>query len=153
MTRLTAHFTLEELTWSDTGQRLGIDNTPSEIVTGNLKRLAAALEDVRLLLGHPIHINSGYRCDRLNLVVGGSRSSRHMLGLAADFICPAFGTPVEIARLLEANLRGFDQLIYEHTWVHLGLAIQGIGETPRRQVLTLMPGKTYAAGIVEGDTA
>jgi len=40
----------------------------------------------------------------LNAAVGGSRKSRHMYGLAADFICPAFGTPVEIAHMLVANL-------------------------------------------------
>jgi zinc D-Ala-D-Ala carboxypeptidase len=147
MTPLSAHFTLEELTWSDTGARLGIDNTPSEIITGNLMLLAAALEDVRTLLGQPIHINSGYRCDQLNTAIGGARNSRHMLGLAADFICPAFGAPLEVARMLEANLGGFDQLIYEHTWVHLGLAITG--EDPRHQVLTLMPGRTYALGLIE----
>ena len=146
MTRLSEHFTIEELTWSDTGQRLGIDNTPSEIICGNLVLLAAALEDVRTLLGRPIHVNSGYRCDRLNSAVRGARHSRHMLGLAADFICPAFGNPAEVARMLAANLDGFDQLIYEHTWVHLGLAIAD--EAPRRDVLTLEPGNTYAPGIV-----
>jgi hypothetical protein len=145
--QLTEHFTLDQLTWSDTGQRLGIDNTASEIVAANLLLLAAALEDVQELLGAPLHINSGYRCDQLNTAIGGARNSRHMLGLAADFICPAFGTPGAIARRLAARFGAFDQLIYEHTWVHLGLAIAG--EAPRHQVLTLMPGKTYEAGIIE----
>lgn len=150
-TRLTEHFTLDELTWSDTGQRLGINNEPSEIILGNLRLLAQALEDVRKLFAAPIHINSGYRCDRLNTAIGGSRNSRHMLGLAADFIVPGFGSPIEVARTILKSRVVFDQLIYEHTWVHLGLAI--VGDEPRRQVLTLEPGNTYAIGIIERATA
>jgi zinc D-Ala-D-Ala carboxypeptidase len=141
---LSEHFSLAELTASR--DHPAIDNTPSEIIIANLVQLAQALENVRTLLGQPIHINSGYRCDLLNAAVGGSRKSRHMHGLAADFICPAFGTPVAIAHMLVANLDGFDQLIYEHSWVHLGLAIPG--EDARGQVLTLMSGGGYEEGII-----
>ena len=59
---LSAHFTLAELTVSDAAARLDIDNTPNEVITGNLRKLAITLEQVRELLGKPIRINSGYRC-------------------------------------------------------------------------------------------
>ncbi len=146
--QLSTHFSLAELIASDTGERLGIDNTPSDTIRLNLAYLARQLERVRELLDAPLHINSGYRCDRLNSAIGGSGKSRHMLGLAADFTAAAYGPPIEICRAIEAHLAEFeiDQLIYEYTWVHMGLAIPG--ETPRQQVLTLMPGKTYAKGII-----
>lgn len=144
---LTEHFTLEELIASVKGSALGIDNTPSEIIAGNLKLVAEALEEVRAFLIAPLHVNSGYRCPLLNAAVGGAHNSRHMLGLAADFIAPDFGTPLEICRAIVASGIVFDQLIYEHTWVHLGLPV--VGDEPRRQVLTLMPDTTYAVGIVE----
>ena len=144
---LSLHFSLEELTWSDTAQRLGLDNTPSETIIANLRDLAQLLEAVRAALGYPLHITSGYRCDRLNTIIGGSRSSRHMLGLAADFVCPGFGRPAKAARAIVRSPLAFDQLIYEHTWLHLGLPVPG--DAPRRQVLTLHPPREYVRGILE----
>ncbi len=120
---LTSHFTLEELTHSDTAVRAGVDNTPPPELLPNLKRIAEAMEEVRRILGNrPITVNSGYRAPAVNKLVGGSLKSAHMQGLACDFICPAFGTPYEIVEVLAAALQDFDQLIWEGTWVHLGLA-------------------------------
>lgn len=142
---LTEHFTLAELTASETAARLGIDNTPSDAIIHNLTRTALLLEQVRTLLGPPI-ISSGYRCPALNSVIGGAPRSAHMLGLAADFIVPAFGTPLEVCQALSANALQYDQLIHEFgRWVHIGLRE---GE-PRRQDLTasrLMGGTTYQTG-------
>ena len=144
---LTEHFALEEFTVSNTGERLGIDNTPESLrIRANLVRTAELMERIRELLGRPVIITSGYRCPALNKAVGGAVSSAHMEGLAADFIAPAYGTPYEVCRALAQNLTefGIDQLIFEHTWTHVGLRD---GE-PRKQVLTLMPGAGYASGIV-----
>jgi zinc D-Ala-D-Ala carboxypeptidase len=92
--RLSENFSLEELTASETAARKGIDNTPSEEVINNLKRLAAALQEVRALLNHrAILVSSGYRSPELNQAVGGSATSDHCKGFAADFICPSYGTP------------------------------------------------------------
>lgn len=130
---LTDHFTLEELVHSNEGVRRNIDNTPPDELLPNLKRVAETMEQVRTLLGgKPIIVSSGYRGPRLNVVIGGATKSAHMQGLACDFICPAFGTPLEIATLLADALTDFDQLIWEGTWVHLGLA-EGV---QRREVLT-----------------
>ena len=70
---MSPHFTLEELCWSDTGVRHGVDNTPdASSLLAMESVLAPGLEDIRELLGHPLHINSGYRSPALNHLVGGS---------------------------------------------------------------------------------
>ena len=144
-TQLTDHFTLEELTFSSTAVSRGIDNTAPEDVAEHLKTLAATLEEVRALLGFPIHIDSGYRCPELNQLVRGVPTSAHVTGYAADFICPQFGIPLEIVKKIAASGIKFDQMIQEGTWVHLSMA-----PTMRREVLTahFVDGKaTYQRGI------
>ena len=147
-TYLSEHFTLEELTFSQVAARQGIDNTPPPEIVQNLKRVAAVLEEVRSLLGGKvIHINSGYRGPALNAIIGGSKTSAHMTGLAADFIAPAFGSVLEIAKAIEVSGIVFDQLIHEYgTWVHIGLAANGA--KPRRQKLTIFKGTGYLPGIL-----
>src|SRR2546428_8128826 len=94
---LSAHFSLEELTASEIAARAGIDNAPSAEVVRNLARLAEGLELVRLALGNkPVHITSGYRSARLNQMVGGSKNSIHIQGLAGDILSPAFRPPLEV---------------------------------------------------------
>jgi len=128
-TQLSEHFTLEEMIASDTADRLGIDNTPSETNQLNLAWTCDELEGVRELLGkRPIIINSGYRCPDLNKAVGGSSSSDHMKGFAVDFTCPEYGTPLEICQIImDSNLR-FSQLIYEYTWVHIAFVPIDMGK-------------------------
>jgi hypothetical protein len=135
MTLLSTHFTLEELTQSQTAIRRGIGNTPPPDAVESLKRVAASLEQVRTLLhGNPILVSSGYRSPGVNAAVGGASNSRHLFGLAADFTCPSFGTPRAICSKVAESGLAFDQLIYEGTWVHIGLSP---GNAPsRRQVLT-----------------
>lgn len=149
MTRLTDHFSLAELTQSETAARRRIDNTPSPAAIENLTRTAQTLEQVRALLGgRPVLVSSGYRSPALNAAVGGAAKSAHMTGLAADFICPGFGSPLEICRKLAASNLSFDQIIQEGTWTHIGLA--PVGQKPRQQVLTANfgPGATtYANGL------
>ena len=139
--RISSHFYWAELTASQAAQRLGLDNTPSPAARANLQRLAEYLECVRLWLrSRPLIISSGYRSPAVNKAVGGSLNSAHMSGLAVDFICPDYGSPLTVMRAIEAAanngvipLQPFDQLIYEGTWVHLGLAELGV--KPRMQVL------------------
>lgn len=150
MTQLTIHFTLEELTQSQTAVRRGIDNNPSVAIVQSLTLVAQLLEQVRTLLGdRPMLISSGYRSPAVNAVVGGARDSRHLLGLAADFTCPTFGTPRDICLKIQGSTLVFDQLIFEGTWVHIGLS--PAGEPPRKQVLTANFGTgatTYTPSIV-----
>lgn len=159
MTSLTDHFTLTELSRSDTAERLGIDNrAPDKIIT-NLFVLAVGLEKVRSLLGFPLRVNSGYRGEDLERVlcdkdyrawcarhgnhVGEDSWAAYFLrkahpkGYAADFICPAFGDPLSIVKAIEASDIQFDQCICEGSWVHISFA-----PAMRREVLTA----TFTAG-------
>jgi len=81
---------------------------------------AAGMERVRVLLGNRvIHIDSWFRCPMLNKAVHGAEHSDHMLGWCVDFVCPSFGTPVEIAQAVVASDIQFDRIILEGTWVHI----------------------------------
>ena len=130
-TNLSNSFTLEQLTFSETAVRKGLDNTPSPEQEANLVELAQALERVQLLLGFPLSIHSAYRSPKVNAAVGGSATSAHMEGYAADFTCPSFGTPLEVCKAIAASDLSFDQLIQEGTWAHLS-----IDPRMRRELLT-----------------
>lgn len=144
--RLSQHFTLEELTNSDLAIRKGIDNNPDAETFDNLAHVATNLELVRSVLGnHPLRINSGFRCDELNRLVGGSKTSAHLEGWAVDFTCPEYGTPRSVCIAIDSSGIDFDQLIYEGTWVHISFK-----PTNRREVLTahFNNGKaTYTKGL------
>lgn len=142
--QLSPNFSLGELVYSETAEQSGIDNTPPAEIVENLKRLAAGLEAVRALLGAPLEISSGYRCPALNEAVGGSASSQHVLGLAADFACPAFGSPLEVAQAIQRSGMEFDQCILEYgRWVHLSFS-----DAPRGRLLTIYDEKEgYLAGL------
>ena len=134
---LSPNFALDELTASETAARHGIDNTPDQATIQNLTRLANALQEVRTLLGNKvIIISSGYRSPELNQKVGGSATSDHCKGLAADFICPSYGTPDEIVRVVMASAIPFKQVIREFDkWVHFSIPEEG--EAPRKQALII----------------
>lgn len=143
-TQLTPHFTLEEFTLSQTAARMGLSNQPTGQDLDNVHSTAEAMERVRSVLGDkPILISSGYRCPAVNQACGGSSTSAHMVGLAADFTCPGFGSPIDICLKLQPHLAELkvDQLIHEYdSWVHLGIA--GPGQMPRQQCLTIDAGGT-----------
>ena len=79
------YFTIKELTRSDTARHLGIDNTPPASAVMALNELVDhVLDPLREAWGGPIHVNSGYRCPELNKIVGGTPTSQHQRGEAAD---------------------------------------------------------------------
>lgn len=144
MTQLTPHFTLEEMTASETADRHGIDNTPSPEHLANLERLARFLEDVKAALGgKPVMINSAYRGPAVNEKVGGSKSSQHMIGCAADIRVPGMN-PREVCQAIIASGLPFDQLIQEFYdpekkaggWTHISVP-NDAGSTPRKQALII----------------
>jgi len=135
--QLSEHFSLEEMVSSEVAARSRIDNTPTAAALANLRILAAGLEQVRHALGdRPIHVNSGFRCLALNDAIGGAKNSMHILGLAADIVCPRFGSPLEVCRAIVAAGIVTDQVIHEFGgWCHVAFAAPG---TPaRRQLLTI----------------
>ena len=119
--QLTPHFSLEEFTLSSTALALGVDNQPSPEHLLNLRILAARMEDVRALFGKLIEIASAYRNPQVNAAVGGTLTSAHALGWAADF--HVHGVPdLQVAQIIRDSGLRFDQLIYEkNRCVHLSV--------------------------------
>ena len=122
--KLSSNFTLSELCKSETAARKGIDNTPPEAVVNNLSTLVnMVLQKVRDKLG-VVMVTSGYRSPELNKAIGGSATSDHCKGLAADFEVVGFDNK-ELAQWIQQNLI-FKQLILEFYeegqpnsgWVH-----------------------------------
>lgn len=145
--RLSAHFTLAEMTHSATAARKGIANVVTPAIEHQLFLTADRMEGVRKLLGDkPISVLSGYRSPAVNRAVGGSKSSAHMTGHAVDFICPSFGTPAQVAAHLAKHLTHFDQIIEEFDqWVHVGF---GPGQRMQKLTARKVRGRTvYTPGI------
>lgn len=149
--KLSEHFSLKELTKSDSAIRLQIDNTPSEQVIANLQALVDnILQPLRDRFG-PITVTSGYRSPDLNKRIGGSKTSHHCQGYAVDFECPSMDNR-ELCLFIRDNMK-FTQLIlefYDGTpdsgWVHCAY----IADDLKGQVLTAtkVNGRThYASGI------
>ena len=79
------YFSIKELCKSSTAKKLNIDNTPSAEIKENLTVLIEeCLDPIREAFGGPIMVTSGYRCPQLNAACGGSPTSAHKLGQAAD---------------------------------------------------------------------
>jgi zinc D-Ala-D-Ala carboxypeptidase len=148
-TQLSPNFTLEELTTTNTG----LNNTPNADEIERLKLLAAFMEKVRTVLGNKsISVNSAFRSEAVNNAVGGVPNSAHRLGYACDFVCPSFGSPLDVCKALDAaGAAGtivFDQLIQEGTWTHVSRDQTGNGTgAPRMMRLTLIGPGQYASGI------
>jgi hypothetical protein len=151
---LTKNFTLAEMTKSETALRYGMDNTPGEQEIAALKLLAEkVLQPVRDHFGRGVKVNSGFRHPEVNAKVGGSKTSDHCRGQAADIEIP--GVPnAELAEWIKDNLE-FRQLILEFYtpgipdsgWVHVSY----VAEDNKKQVLTATKqnGKTvYLPGLV-----
>ena len=138
--RLSKNFALSEMVNSATAERFGVDNSPCVIHLVNLTHLAIRiLQPVRDEFG-VITINSGYRSPALNAKVGGSKTSQHCNGQAADF--ESFSTPnPDLAKWIANNLE-FDQLILEFYdginpnsgWVHCSYNLMG----NRKKILTAL---------------
>lgn len=85
---LSSNFTLEELITSSTAQKFRINNVPDEFHIVNLSRLCREiLQPIRNRLAQPLIVTSGFRCEALNRIIGGSKTSQHLKGEAADIVC------------------------------------------------------------------
>lgn len=120
------YFTIGELTKSSTAKQLGIKNIPGEEEKRNLEELISLLDVIRETYGSPIRVNSGFRCEKLNKVVGGSKTSQHRFGQAADIV--PFDRDVKglfnhILSLINTEKIVVGQLIdeYDYSWVHISL--------------------------------
>jgi hypothetical protein len=131
--QLSEHFSLEELTHTDHRE---FDNTPNDVELENLKRMAEFLEEVRLLLGRPLLINSCFRSELVNNSVGSKSSSQHRVGCATDFRVNGM-TPDEVVKAIIASDLNFDQIIREFDrWTHISIP-NSIHNQPRKQALII----------------
>ena len=135
--QVTPHFSLDELTASESAERNGWDNTPTDAELENLKRLADMLEQVKVVLGgKPIMINSAFRSKKVNDAVGSKDTSQHRLGCAADIRVPGM-TPDEVVRKIVASGIGYDQVIREFDrWTHISVP-NSEDTSPRKQALII----------------
>ena len=152
--KLTENFTLSEMVKSETALRQGLDNTPGDAEIANLKVLAEkVLQPIRDHYKKGIKVNSGFRHPNVNAAVGGSRTSDHCKGQAADIEIPGVAN-AELAKYIKENLK-FTQLILEFYtpgvpdsgWVHVGYDPGNL----KCQVMTAYKkgGKTvYEPGII-----
>ena len=148
-TYLSPHFSLQELTQSQTAAREGIDNTPPADVIPHLATLCCALEHVRSFFGAAILVSSGYRNPVVNKLVGGVPDSDHILGYAADILVPHIGAPAEVCRrIISGHVVSFDQIIHEYgAWCHIS-----VNPRMRGQALTIFKGwGGYRPGILNAD--
>lgn len=136
--QLSPHFKLSEMVCSQTAVRMSLSNNPSERVIENLTTLCSdLLEHIHDEFG-ALHIDSGYRSIAVNRAVRGADSSAHVQGLAGD-INPLVGGVTRkhiVDWLIKSNLK-FDQVIFEGTWVHVGII--GPKDEQRRQALAMFP--------------
>ena len=151
---LTANFTLEELVKSETALRHDMDNTPGEAEIANLKTLCEkVLQPVRDHFQTGVKVNSGFRHPEVNAKVGGSKTSDHCKGQAADIEIPGIAN-ADLAVWIMDNLN-YTQLILEFYtpgvpdsgWVHVSYDPANL----RKQNLTATKqgGKTvYLNGLV-----
>jgi hypothetical protein len=145
---------MAEMVKSQAAARLGLRNTPGPAATQALILLCHnVLEPVRAHFGRPVIINSGFRATAVNRAVGGSGTSQHVRGEAADIEIPGVANG-DVAKWIRDNLP-FDQLILEaytpgkpsSGWVHVSYSVNRM----RKQVLTATPkrgaGMVYSAGL------
>lgn len=155
------YFTMTEFTRSETATRLGIDNTPSKSQKEHIIELVDNLLDpLREAWGKycrqnrlgsaGIRINSGIRSEQLNEAVGGSKTSAHYVGYAAD-IAPCNGKMKEFNTFCWNWLqdKDFDQMILEKidengipSWIHIGY--KNRSGYQRHQFLYMKNGKYYS---------
>ncbi len=154
MTQLSANFSLHEMCKSETAMRMGLDNTPGDDETENLRLLCEkVLQPVRDHYGKGVKVNSAYRSPESNAAVGGSKTSDHCKGMAADIEIPGVAN-ADLAQWIMDNL-DYTQLILEFYtpgipdsgWVHVSYDPNNL----KKQELTAtkVAGKTqYLPGLV-----
>lgn len=131
MGTISKNFSYREFEHSDTAERRGIVNVITDFkVRDSVKALVLdVLQPLRDTLGEPMEVNSGYRCPELNRLVGGTSTSQHLKGEAADI---ASDNPLALAQLAYDLGLPYDQMIVYPTFVHFSHKLSG---EQRRMIL------------------
>ncbi len=142
--QLTENFTLQEMIRSDYAVRHGLDNTPNEAIIHNLQAVCMGLEIIRHRLSQSINVSSGYRSPLVNKGIGGSVSSQHTTGQAADISVSGYSAQSLYEVIKELVKHGdlkVDQCIQEFdAWVHVSFTLTG--ERNEFLIATKVNGKT-----------
>lgn len=122
-----SYFTINELIYSSTAKKYGINNLPDKEIKNNLTELIDFLNPMRSAWGSALIVSSGYRCEELNEKVGGTKTSGHKYGWAVDLV-PANNKKIKFFEFAKEYLKdkAFDELILETNsnggvWVHFSL--------------------------------
>lgn len=135
---ITQHFKYSELNHSGYAASNGMRNVAEGYAKQNQEWLAIVLEIVRHHFNVPITITSGFRSAEVNEAVGGSSTSAHMLGSAADIVfedvvkndAAQRQRALEVAQYLDQIGILYDQIIWYPSWIHIGMRFRG---KPRKQ--------------------
>lgn len=136
------NFAFKDFIKSDVAKANGINNVPTDpaVIQNWFDLVVYCLQPIRNYIGLPMVESSGYRCEKLNIKVGGEGTSQHLKGQALDFVVPGL-TPAQVCTKIKASGVEFDQLIEEHAgtnhWVHISY---NKGRN-RKQVLLYKNGK------------
>lgn len=161
---VTKNFSWNEMTRSTTAARHGIENIPNETERANILRVAQELEKIRAYASEKrgqdtaIIVSSCFRSERVNKLVGGSSTSAHRFGLAADFDIQGY-TSIRAAELVkemaDKGLIEYDQLILEFpkngagAWVHIGFKANSAHNRHQELTANKVNGKTvYSQGLL-----
>lgn len=121
------YFTVDDLIKSHTARLRQIDNQPSSEVRKELEMTACKLNVIGLyahMMGATIQVTSGFRCEELNKIVGGVKTSLHIQGRAVDFVV----SDGKIKHALYESLASQEarerlricELIEHKTYIHIG---------------------------------
>ena len=142
---LSPHFTLAEMT--RTGQTsLAVKNANEAhpYIPALTALCSTILEPIRARFG-PVKVNSGFRGPAVNAAVGGSATSQHSKGEAADIVCPGASLDEVMAWIVNESGIRYGQVIREPGWVHISLAAPWREASRCGQALKTSDGKTYKA--------
>lgn len=153
--KLSKYFSFTEMTRSEAAARKGFDNTPPPEAIANLTALCVnVLDPLREAIGRPVRVNSGFRGIQANRAVGGSSSSQHTKGEAADVEVDGFDNKKLAQAIVDLKLR-FDQLILEFYvdgdpnsgWVHVSHKRDGMQRGEVLRAVTLKGKTMYLPGL------
>ena len=145
---LSPHFTFDELTRTGQTALQAVNRQEAQACMGALTALATTvLEPIRANFG-AVKVNSAFRGPAVNTAVGGSKTSQHMSGQAADIVVPGVALEVVFSWIVKESGIPFGQAILEGpggkvSWIHVSLGEPYRARDKSRQALT-WDGKTYA---------
>ena len=133
-TKITKDFKLLDFIYSDTAKSKGINNTPDKQSLRNIFDIAKVVQKIQDELGMKIHVNSCYRCPKLNAAIGGAKKSDHVFGAAVDIKVIPFSLENNmklwncVNKLADEGKIKFRQLVFEYgdkskgpKWVHVSI--------------------------------